>query len=103
MPEPPVVLNGPDETVRVKGKQKGPLPLAQYWVLKALVDAWFKGERLSKDLLRNRSKDDAGNHVEDPLGALDRLRNDPDFESVIDMAKVPGRGYGLKPNRSAAH
>ena len=69
---------------------------AQYQVLKALVEAWYKGERLSKDSLRNRTIDDSGNCVEDPLGALDRLRKDPDFNSVIDMAKVPGRGYGLK-------
>jgi len=36
---PPVILSGPDEDVTVCGKRKGPLPPAQYRVVKALVEA----------------------------------------------------------------
>jgi hypothetical protein len=93
----PVVLGGPDDKVIVWGKEKDRLLGAQYRVLKALVEAHAKGERLSTDSLRNATKDEKGNVVEDPVGALKRLRRrDSDWKSVIDMAKDPGRGYGLK-------
>ena len=93
--EPPVVLAGPDDEVIVWGKRKPPLPPAQYRVIKALVEA--KEERLSKDMLCNRTKDKNGNTVEDPVGALKRLRKrDPDWRKVIDMAGMPGRGYSLR-------
>jgi len=93
----PVVLGGPDDSAFVWGKEKDPLPPAQYRVIKALVEARAKNERLSKDNLCNRTKDEKGNAVEDPVGALERLcRRDKDWRDVIDMAKVPGRGYGLK-------
>jgi hypothetical protein len=83
--------------VFVWGKEKDPLPPAQYRVVKALVEAKAKGERLSKDALCRRTKDAKGNTVEDPVGALERLcRRDKDWQDVIDMAKTPGRGYGLK-------
>jgi hypothetical protein len=94
-PEPPIILGGPDDDLTVCGKRKPPLPPAQYRVVKALVEA--RGERLSKDTLRGRTKDNRGNVVEDPVGALKRLRKrDRDFKRIIDMAGGPGRGYGLK-------
>jgi hypothetical protein len=93
----PVALGGPDDNVFVWGKEKDPLPPAQYRVVKALVEARKKGTRLSKDVLRRATKDGQGDCVEDPVGALERLfRRDKDWRDVIDMAKVPGRGYGLK-------
>jgi hypothetical protein len=95
-PEAPVVLGGPDDKVIVWGEVKDRLPRAQYRVLKALVEAHAKGERLSTDSLRNATKDGKGNVVEDPMGALKRLRKrDADFGNLIDMAKDSGRGYGL--------
>jgi hypothetical protein len=96
-PVPLIVLGGPDDELTVCGKRKAPLPPAQYRVVKALVEAKAKGERLSKDVLLQRTKADDGNLVEDPVGALKRLRKrDGDFKQIIDMAGVPGRGYGLK-------
>jgi hypothetical protein len=93
----PIVLRGPDDDVVVCGKRKDPLPPAQYRVIKALVDAKANEERLTVEALRNRTTDEKGNPVEDPLGALKRLRNrDRDWKRIIDMAGVRGRGYGLK-------
>jgi hypothetical protein len=93
----PIVLGGPDDPVFLWGKEKDPLPPAQYRVIKALVDARAKGKRLSKDVLCGATKDEDGNTVEDPVGALERLmKRDNDWRDVIDMAKTPGRGYGLK-------
>jgi hypothetical protein len=93
----PVVLGGPDDKVFVWGQEKDPLPPSQYRVIKALVEASEKGKRLSKDALCLATKDHEGNTVEDPVGALDRLcRRDADWRDVIDMAGIPGRGYGLK-------
>jgi hypothetical protein len=93
----PVMLGGPDDNVIVWGKEKAPLPPAQYRVVKALVEAHAKGERLSKDSLFAHTKDANKNAVEDPVGALERLRRrDKDWRAVIDMARISGRGYGLK-------
>jgi hypothetical protein len=87
----PVVLGGADDDVFVCGKKKAPLPPAQYKVVKALVEANEKGERVSKDSLYSRAK------VDDPIGALKRLiRRDADWAGVIDMARLAGRGYGLR-------
>jgi hypothetical protein len=95
--KPPVVLGGPDDPVWVWGKEKDPLPPAEFRVLKALVEATAKGRRLSMDCLHTATKDKDGNKVEDPVGALKRLRRrDADWESVIHMAESPGRGYGLR-------
>ncbi len=93
--DPPVVLNGPDNEVIVWGKQKPPLPPAQYRVVKALVDAYASGERLSKDQLVIRTRDAQGNELA-PLGALRRLRKNGDRDQAIDMAVIPTRGYSLK-------
>ncbi len=96
-PAPPIVLGGPDDEVIVWGKRKPPLPPAQYRAVKALVEAHAEGERLSKDILCHRTTDAQGNMVEDRVKALKRLfKRDRDYEEVIDMAKIPGRGYGLK-------
>jgi hypothetical protein len=66
-------------------------------VVKTLVEAKTKDERLAIDEIRSRTKDKRGNVVEDPLGAIKRLmRRDPEWEQVIDMAETPGRGYSLK-------
>jgi hypothetical protein len=92
-----IILGGPDDDVIVCGKRKAPLPPAQYRVVKALVDAKVQGERLNGDVLRNRTKDENGRVVEDPVGALKRLcKRDRDWKRIIDMATVPGRGYALK-------
>jgi hypothetical protein len=94
----PVELGGLDDPAFVWGEEKAPLPPAEYHVIKALVEARAKGQRLSTDRLRTATKDEDGNIVEDPVGALKRLRRrrDADWKSVIDMAGSPGRGYGLK-------
>jgi hypothetical protein len=93
----PVILDGPDDPVIVWGEKKDRLPRAEYRVLKALVEARAKGKRLHTDPLRTATKDEQGNVVEDPVGALERLRSrDSDWMNVIDMAGNPGRGYGLK-------
>jgi hypothetical protein len=93
----PVALGGPNDPVSVWGKAKDPLPPAQYLVIKALVEARAKGKRLSADALRRATKDPEGNMVEDPVRALERLRDrDTDWKNVIDMAGTPGRGYGLR-------
>jgi hypothetical protein len=92
----PVVLGGPDDPAFVWGKEKDPLPPAQYRTMKALVEAHGK-KRLSQDALHRATADDEGNLVEDPVGALKRLRRrDADWKGVIDMAGKAGRGYGLK-------
>jgi hypothetical protein len=102
---PPVVLRGPDEDVLVWGKDKAQLTEAEYRVIKALLDAWKTGRRLSTDELRNRTKDKKGNVIEDPVGVLERMRKrDPDWKNAIDMAGKPRGGYGLnsklpKPTR----
>lgn len=67
-PGPPVELNGPDEEVIVCGIAVGRLPDAEYRVIRVLLDAYTKGERLSEATLRNRTKDAQGNKVEDPVG-----------------------------------
>jgi hypothetical protein len=96
----PVRLDGPDDPVFVWGEEKDPLPLAEFRVIKALVEARAKRQRLSADRLRTATKDGDGNLVEDPVGALKRLRKrDDDWMAVIDMAGDPGRGYGLKDKR----
>ncbi len=92
----PVWLSGPDENVILWGKPKPPLPPAQYGVVKALVEAHAANERLSKTQLEKRAKDERGNPIEDPVGALERLsKKDSDWKQAIDMAKVAGRGYCL--------
>jgi hypothetical protein len=95
-PSDPVILRGPDERVIVWGKEKGFLTPAQYRVVEVLVSAKRKNERLSIDMIRNRTQDDGGNVVEDPRGVLKRLRKDPDWAAAIDMADKPGRGYSLR-------
>ncbi len=98
-PGPPVELNGPDEEVIVCGIAVGRLPDAEYRVIRVLLDAYTKGERLSEATLRNRTKDAQGNKVEDPVGALKRLRkkkNTP-WPHAIEMSGRTRRGYTLKP------
>ncbi len=92
----PVRLNGPDEKMILWGKPKPPLPPAQYAVVKVLLEAYRTNERLSKTQLEKRAKDERGNSIEDPVGALERLcKKDRDWKQAIDMAKVSGRGYQL--------
>jgi hypothetical protein len=97
-PMVPVVLGGPDDPVFVWGKDQGRLPPAEYRVIRALVKAREERKRLHTDSLRNATKDEQGHAVDDAVGALERLlkRKGSDWGSVIDMAGVPGRGYGLK-------
>jgi hypothetical protein len=96
-------LGNPEEDVIVLGKNVGQLPDAEYRVIKALVDAHAKGKRLPLETLRNRTKDDHGNKVEDPRGALRRLRkkDDTSWGKVICMSGKQRRGYGLtaEPNK----
>jgi hypothetical protein len=93
--EPPDVMKGPDDKVIVCGKEKDPLTPAQYRVVKVLVEAKAENKRLSIQSIQQRTKDESENVVEDPLGVLKRLRKDPDWAKVIDMAGRWGRGYGL--------
>jgi hypothetical protein len=92
----PVDLGGPDDRVLVCGNDKGVLTPERYRVISALIAASRKGDRLSIDNLRKQTADGSGNVVEDPLGVLKRLRRDPDWEKVIDMAGTRGRGYRLR-------
>jgi hypothetical protein len=93
--EPPVILGDPDEEVIVWGKRKPPLPHAQRKVVEVLTAAFAVGERLSKSQLDARTKADDGTEI-DPLGALRRLRRDPDWKRAIDMAGKSHRGYTLR-------
>ncbi len=82
----------------VWGISVGPLPNAEYRVVKVLVDAYAKGEQLSEATLRNRTKDSQGNVVEDPVGALKRLRKQKHkpWPHAIVMSGKTRRGYSLK-------
>jgi hypothetical protein len=103
-PKAPVEIRGPDDDVLLWKKNKGRLPRAEYYVVKALVEVHARGERLSIDKLRTATKDGEGNVVEDPLGALKRLRQrDDDWKNVIDMAGMRGRGYGLNDKPLSQH
>jgi hypothetical protein len=93
---PSVILGGADDEVTVCGRRKAPLPPAQYRVVKALVEAKAEGRRLTKDQLHTQTRDESGNCVEDPIGALKRLIKDSDWKEVVDMAKKPGRGYSIR-------
>jgi len=103
-PGPPVALNGPDGEVIVWGKPMGVLPDAEYRVVKALVDAYALEQPLSMSELRNRTKDARGNVVEDPVGALKRLRaKAPVWKQAIGMSGKARRGYKLIARRPALH
>jgi hypothetical protein len=98
---PPVVLSGPKEELIVWGTPMPPLPRAEYRVMEALVKAKAKGERLNMTQLHLRTKDDRSNMVEDPIGALKRIRKKaPLWRQVIDMADGPHGGYTLKDRPS---
>lgn len=91
-PDKPIVLGCPDDEPIVNGKRKGRLTPGQYRVVKALLDA--HPERLSMDTLVVRSKTDH------PIGMIDRLRRDPDWAAVLDKARQPHGGYGIRNGRT---
>ncbi len=95
--DPPVVLGGPDEEVIVWGTSVGPLPDAEYRVIRVLSEAYAKGERLSTMILKNRTKDARGNVVENPVGTLDRLcaKKDTPWKRAIGMSGKARVGYAL--------
>jgi hypothetical protein len=85
---PAVVLGGPNDNPRVRGKPKPLLTSARYAVVKALVDAGEAG--LSKGELENRSK------KSDAVKCLRSLRKtDPDWSEAILMAGGPWGRYRI--------
>jgi hypothetical protein len=85
---PRVVLPGPGECPTVCGKEKTPLTLPQYDVVKALLEAGERG--LSKDELDRKSKRGDARKI------LKRLaESDADWEAVIHFPGAPGRGYRI--------
>jgi hypothetical protein len=91
-PGKPIVLGGPNDEPIVNGKTKVRLTPGQYRVVKALLDA--HPERLSMDALAVRS------NTEDPIGMINRLRSDPDWAAVLDKARLPHGGYGIRNGRT---
>jgi hypothetical protein len=101
---PPVALDGPDKEVVVWGQRMDPLPDAEYRVVEALVAAYASGQRLSMTSLQNRTKDARGNVVEDPVGALKRLRKkDEVWKQAIAMSGKARLGYTLKARPPTTH
>jgi hypothetical protein len=90
----PVVLVSQDEAPIVRGTEKPILTPTQYRVVKALVAAF--PERLAGDSLARKSE------VEDPVGAIDRLRRDKDWEMVLSKPGQAHGGYGIvaKPRKT---
>ena len=84
----PILLGEPEDEPIVRGKVKNRLTAGQYRVVKALIDA--HPERLGKDTLARRS------NTEDPIGMIDRLRKDADWESVLDKPGQAHGGYGIR-------
>jgi hypothetical protein len=83
-----VVLRGPSDPPLVRGKEKEPLNIVQFNVIKALIDANPDG--LGKDELVRKSGHSDARRV------LDRLRKkDPDWGSVIIMPGKPHRRYRI--------
>jgi hypothetical protein len=81
-----VRLNGQEQRPTVDGIPKKRLSQAQYNVLQALLES--NDEGLSLDQMRRKS-----GHMDAP-GILNRLaKSDPDWDSVISMAGIPGAGY----------
>jgi hypothetical protein len=83
-----VVLRGPGEPPTICGKEKAPLTLAQYDVVKALLSAGERG--LSKDELDHKSKHGDARKI------LKRLADsDPDWKAVIRFPGIAGRRYRI--------
>jgi hypothetical protein len=85
---PRVVLRGPAEGPFVLGREKRPLTLAQYDVVKALLDAGERG--LSKDELDRQSGHGDARKLLKRLAALD-----DDWQAVIHFPGKPGGGYRI--------
>ncbi len=84
----PVVLRGPGECPTVRTVEKRPLTLAQYDVVKALLDAGERG--LGKDELDRKSGHGDARKV------LKRLaESDSDWEAVIHFPGRSGGGYRI--------
>jgi hypothetical protein len=85
---PRVVLRGRNQGPIVLAKEKQKLTLAQYNVVKTLLDAGEVG--LTKDTLVEKSR-----HT-DARGVLARLADtDDDWKAVIHFAGEPGGGYRI--------
>jgi hypothetical protein len=90
--KPPIVLNGLDEKPTVWGNEKPRLTPGQYRVVEALIRA--HPDRLSKDMLANRSKTD------EPIKMIDRLRDkDADWRDALDKPGQAHGGYGIRMTR----
>jgi hypothetical protein len=87
----PITLGEPDDEPIVRGRRKKRLTPGQYRLIKALIDA--HPDRIPLDTLASRS------NVSDPVGMIDRLRNDIDWAAVLDKPGQAHGGYGLRcPN-----
>jgi hypothetical protein len=86
---PPVTLGGRGECPIVRGKRKNPLTVAQYDVVKALLDAGETG--LTKDTLDSKSKHSDARKV------LRRLADsDADWNAVIQFGRRAGGRYRIR-------
>jgi hypothetical protein len=83
-----VMLRGPGDRPIVNSVEKRPLTLAQYDVVKALLEAGERG--LSKDELDRKSKHGDARRI------LKRLaESDSDWKAVISFPGLPGGGYRI--------
>jgi hypothetical protein len=84
---PPVELLGEGRPVRLFGKEKPPLTVAQYDVVKALIEAGPRG--LTKDELELKSGRGGARKT------LRLLLDDPDWSRVVAMAGKTGQRYRI--------
>ena len=85
---PAVVLSGPDQQPLVNGTQKPLLTMAQYDVVKVLLEAGVNG--LTKDDLEYKSKHGDARKILKRLAA-----KDPDWQAVIHFPGSTGKRYRI--------
>ena len=85
---PAVILQGPDDPPIVFGKKRPVLNARDYYILKALLDAW--PVRLHKAQLERKCR---RSEAHKNLAAL--RKEDRDWKKAILMAGTSGKGYGI--------
>lgn len=86
--QPAVVLSGPDQQPLVNGTRKPLLTMAQYDVVKVLLEAGVNG--LTKDDLEYKSKHGDARKILKRLAA-----KDPDWQAVIHFPGSTGKRYRI--------
>src|SRR5262249_2224152 len=82
---PAVELGEANEPVRVRGKQKPPLPPAKFSIIRALLDAWPGG--LTKDELEEKS-----GYTNARTVLTDLIKSDTDWALAIERLGHGGSG-----------